>query len=99
MSGCSGLIQILHGLGHCVSLSTTMAYDFALAQLTGNTSNIVPRAIVQRKCVNLVFDNIDFNEEADVQTHVTNGIIIQKLCPDTHHMIQQQSPSLDQPSI
>ena len=27
--GCSGLINILHGLGHYVSLSSTMAYDSA----------------------------------------------------------------------
>ena len=62
ISGCSGLINILHGLGHCVSRSSTMAYDSALAQLTMNTSNIIPKEFVSGKHVNLVFDNIDFKE-------------------------------------
>ena len=44
ISGCSELIDLLHGLGHCVSQSSTMAYDSALAQLTVNTSNIVPKS-------------------------------------------------------
>ena len=43
MSGCSRLIKILSGFGHCVSLSSTMAYDTAIAQATINTSNIIPR--------------------------------------------------------
>ena len=82
MSGCSSLIKVLHGLGHCVSLSSTMSYDSALAQLTINTSNIVPKDIVPGKHVNLVFDNIDFKEDSGKQTHVTNGIIIQQVVPE-----------------
>ena len=39
ISGCSNLIKILNGLGHCVSLPATMAYDSALAQLNMNTSS------------------------------------------------------------
>ena len=79
VTGCSSLIRILNGLGHCVSLSSTMAYDSALAQLTINTSNVVPRNFVAEQCVNLVYDNIDFGEEIAKQTHVTNGIITQKM--------------------
>ena len=94
MSGCSGLINILHGLGHCVSLSSTMAYDSALAQMTINTSNIVPKDIIPGKHVNLVFDNIDFKEESNMQTHVTNGIIIQKRYPDTYYIVKQPSEIL-----
>ena len=30
------------------------------------------------KIINLVFDNINFGEEATTQTHVTNGIIVQR---------------------
>ena len=30
MTGCSSLIKISSGLGHCVSLSSTMAYDSAI---------------------------------------------------------------------
>lgn len=79
ITGCSSLINILNGLGHCVSLSSTMAYDSALAQLTINTSNIIPMEFVAEEYVNLVFDNIDFGEEISKQTHVTNGIITQKM--------------------
>ena len=79
ITGCSSLINILNGLGHCISLSSTMAYDSALAQLTINTSNVIPRNFVAEEYVNLVYDNINFGEEIAKQTHVTNGIIIQKM--------------------
>ena len=79
ITGCSKLINILNGLGHCVSLSSTMAFDSALAQLTINTSNIIPRNFVAEEYINLVFDNIDFGEEISKQTHVTNGNITQKI--------------------
>ena len=36
------------------------------------------REFVATEYVNLVYDNIDFGEEIDKQTHVTNGIITQK---------------------
>ena len=57
-----------------------MAYDSALAQLTMNASNIVPKYFIPCQFVNLVYDNIDFKEDSAQQTHVTNGIIIQKVC-------------------
>lgn len=93
MTGCSGLIKILSGLGHCVSLSSTMAYDSAIAQATINTSNIIPREFVAKEYVNLVYDNIDFGEEIAKQTHVTNGIIIQR------KSVQKQISSSDQPIL
>ena len=49
LSGCSGLIHILSGQRHCVSLSSTMAFDTALAQLAVNTSDIIPREFQQTK--------------------------------------------------
>ena len=79
ISGCSGLISMLNGLGHCVSLSSTMAYDTSLAQLTINTSDNIPRDFVANEPINLVYDNIDFQENIKEQTHVTNGIITQKI--------------------
>ncbi len=79
LSGCSGLIRILNGLGHCVSLSSTMAFDTALAQLVVNTSDIIPREFASNEPVNLVYDNIDFGEDIKKQTHVTNGIITQQI--------------------
>jgi hypothetical protein len=93
MTGCSGLIKILSGLGHCVSLSSTMAYDSAIAQATINISNIIPREFVAKEYVNLVYDNIDFGEVISKQTHVTNGIIIQR------KSVQKQISSSDQPSL
>ena len=136
ISGCSNLITLLNGFGHCVSLSSTMAYDTALAQLSLNASNVIPKRVYSRASLNvvydssgasaisegdifiyscsaqlisfevdsiskeincaeheymnkspslialaplLVYDNINFGEEAGKQTHVTNGIIIQEI--------------------
>lgn len=79
ISGCSELIRILNGFGHCVSLSSTMAFDSAIAQLVLETSDIIPREFVEGGAINLVYDNIDFGEEVTKQTHVTNGIITQKV--------------------
>ena len=69
ISGCSGLISILNGLGHCVSLSSTMGYDTALAQLTMNTSDNIPREFVAKEATNLVYDNIDFQKDVKEQTY------------------------------
>ena len=56
-----------------------MAYDSALAHLTINTSNVIPRNFVAEEYVTLVYNNIDFGEEIAKKTHVTNGIITQKM--------------------
>ena len=79
ISGCSNLIKILSGLGHCVSLPATMAHDSALAQLSMNTSSYLPKDFVKNEYVNLGYDNIDFGEEIGKQAHVTNAIITQKV--------------------
>ena len=79
ISGCASLITLLNGLGHCVSLPSTMAYDSAIAQSSIDSSSIVPKGFVPKEYVNLVYDNIDFGEEITKQTHVTNGIITQKV--------------------
>ena len=78
MSGCFALIDILSGLGHCVCLSTTMPYDAAVAQMNINSSSLIPKEFVENEAVNIVYDNIDF-EEIHKQTHVTNGIITQRI--------------------
>lgn len=46
--------------------------------------------------VNLVFDNIDFKEESNKQTHVTNGIIIQKVevCAPNARVLSSQQPAI-----
>lgn len=104
ISGCSGIIPILNGLGHCVSLSSTMAYDSALAQLNIETSDILPQEFVENLAINLVFDNIDFGEEVKKQTHVTNGIITQNVTPEKPTlskgqsvMIRKSQPTVDVP--
>ena len=79
ISGCSALIDVLNGLGHCVSLSTTMSYDAAMAQMNINSSNLIPKEFVANEAVNIVYDNIDFGEEIHKQTHVINGIITQRI--------------------
>ena len=105
ITGSSKLINILNGLGHCVSLSSTMAYDSALAQLSMNASNVVPRNFVAEKHVNLVYDNIDFGEEIAKQTHVTNGIITQKMVtksdndlPQSNTVIKKSQRTVDVPT-
>ena len=60
ITGRSSLINILNNLGHCISLSSTMAFDPSLAELTINTSNIITRNFVAHEYINLVFDDIDF---------------------------------------
>ena len=76
MSGCSSLITLLNGLGHCVSLPSTMAYESAIAQLTINSLNTIPKDFVKGEHITLVYDNIDFQEDATKQTHVTNAMSV-----------------------
>ena len=95
MSGCSSTISVLNGLGQCVSLSSTMAYDTAIAQLNIETSTIVPNEFVPNKAVNLIYhDNIDFGEEIKKQTHVTNGIFTQKIISENLQVGPQNKPNI-----
>ena len=91
LSGCSDIIRILNGLGHCVSLSSTMSYDTAIAQLVIDTTDIIPREFIASEAINLVYDNIDFGEDIKKQTHVTNGIITQKITSENHSREAQTS--------
>ena len=94
ISGCSELVRILNGLGHCVSLSSSMAYDTAIAQLTIQTLNILPREFVANEATNLVYDNIDFGEDIKKQTHVTKGIITQNITSDGQSTSTGQTPKI-----
>ena len=69
MPGCSSLINVLNGLGHSVSLSSTMAYDTAIAQVNIDTSTIIPREFVPNEAVNLVFDNIEQRDQKANSCH------------------------------
>ena len=44
-----------------------------------NTSDNIPREFLPKEAINLVYDNIDFQEHIKEQTHVTSGIITQKI--------------------
>ena len=45
LSGCSDVIRILNGLGHCVSLSSTLSYDTAIAQLAFDKTDIITETV------------------------------------------------------
>lgn len=89
MSGCSGLVTLLNGFGHCVSLSSVMGYETAIAQLNIQTSSILPAGFVSKEPINLVYDNNDFGEEITKQTHVTNGIITHRIVSEDHQPTPQ----------
>lgn len=77
ISGCSGIINILNGFGHCASHSSTLRHDTALAKMNINVRNSLPKEILPNRHTILVWDNHDFGE-AKVSTHITNGIAIQE---------------------
>ena len=76
--GCSSIIDILNGFGHCASHSSTLPHDTALAKMNIKTGNSVFKEILPNRHTILVWDNDDFGEEAKVSTHITNGIAIQE---------------------
>ena len=83
ITGSASLIDILNGLGHCVSNSILLEHDTALAtlqELKGPVS--VPSCIKPNNIATIVWDNNDFGEETATgkgTTHNTNGIIIQRI--------------------
>ena len=94
MFGCSSIISVLNGLGHCLSLSSTMAYDTAIAQFNIETSTIVCNKFVPNEAVNLIYDNIDFGKEIKKQTHLTNDIITQKIISEELQAGPQNKPNI-----
>ncbi|XP_070560592.1 uncharacterized protein [Ptychodera flava] len=80
MTGSSSLIGLLNGLGHCISHSSVLEHDTALA-LQQLHSDGLPPGFCQEVFTTLVWDNNDFGEETlsgKGTTHNTNGIIIQR---------------------
>ncbi|XP_047140035.1 uncharacterized protein LOC124815407 [Hydra vulgaris] len=81
LTGSSKLIDILNGFGHCVSSSTVIRHESALAALNVMVNTIVPCNVAKKKFTTLVYDNADFLEETlsgSGTTHVTHGICIQE---------------------
>ena len=80
LTGSAKVIDLLHKFGHTVSYSSTLQLESSLAQLRLLQQNDIPEGFHPRVHTNLVWDNIDFNEETLTgagTTHHTNGILIQ----------------------
>lgn len=80
LTGSSQLIGLLNGLGHCVSHSTVLLHDTALALKQLKENAVIPDGFQAEKFTTLVWDNNDFGEETltgSGTTHNTNGIILQ----------------------
>ena len=96
MTGSSQLIQILNGIGHSASHSSTSEHDTALAQCQLSLGELaVPKGIRDGKFTTLIWDNIDFGEETlsgKGTTHRTNRIIIQRV-DKTDTEIQEYAPT------
>ena len=76
----SKLINLLNGLGHCVSSKFALQYDTALANQELEKNSLVPEGFKKKQFTVLTFDNSDFQEETisgKGTTHCTSGIIIQ----------------------
>ena len=82
MTGSASVISLLNGLGHCMSHSYVLSHETALAQLNISMDSAVPPGFVMNVPTTLAWDNDDFCEETKSgkgTTHITGGIIIQRL--------------------
>lgn len=68
-SGSSKVIDILNGLGHCISHSSVLEYDTALAEMRLQTVDSLPIGLKHNLFTTLVWDNIDFSEETNWTWH------------------------------
>ena len=57
-TGSSRLMNLLHGLGHCSSLTTVKRHDTALAQYEIDSNDSIPTGFTKGKFTTLVWDNI-----------------------------------------
>lgn len=75
------LIDILSGFGHCVSSTTVINHETALAIVNSKDTVDLPVGVIPDRFTTFVYDNADFNEETlsgKGSTHVANGICIQR---------------------
>ena len=80
ITGSAKAIKLLNGFGHCVSYSSVLALDTALATANLNNPSLVPKSMETGKFTITVWDNCDFLEETESgggTTHIVNGIQIQ----------------------
>ncbi|XP_028395413.1 uncharacterized protein LOC114519473 [Dendronephthya gigantea] len=81
LTGSSKLIDIVSGLGHCISPKAVIDYDSDLARYRAQQSSVIPRGF-SGSFTTCVFDNNDINEETlsgKGTTHCTTGIVIQRM--------------------
>lgn len=81
LTGCSKLIDIISGLGHCMSSQAIINYDSDLTKYRSLQKLLIPHAF-QKSFATCVFDNNDFNEQTLTgkgTTHCTTGIIVQRV--------------------
>ncbi|GBM17909.1 hypothetical protein AVEN_108996-1 [Araneus ventricosus] len=95
VTGSARIINMLNGLGHCISHSAVLEYDTELAEMQLNSVDCLPVGIVSNKFATFVWDNIDFCEETVTghgTTHSTNGITVQsKMAGDLDNNIYLKS--------
>ena len=75
------LIDILNGFGHCVSSTTVINHETALAIVNSKDSVEFPVGVIPKRFTTFVYDNADFNEDTlsgKGTTHVANSICIQR---------------------
>ena len=77
LTGSEKLINLLSGLGHCVSHSSVLRLDSSLAEISVFANSELPQNVITGKFATIVVDNADFAEEVKKQTHITNMILIQ----------------------
>ena len=80
LTGSQTVVDIVSGLGHCVSSSSAVDYDSALAQYRGEADGIVPFGF-ESIFTSLVVDNNDFKEQTlsgKGTTHCTTGLAMQR---------------------
>ena len=81
LSGSSELVGLLNGFGYCVSQTSVLEHDTALAlQEIEKGSSKLPSTLEKSSYTTLVWDNNDFGERTlsgKGTTHNTNGIAVQ----------------------
>ena len=95
LTGSAQVIDILNKFGHSVSYSSTLQLESGLAQLRLQQKDHIPEGFHPQVHTNLVWDNIDFNEETVTgsgTTHHTNGIMIQS-------NVNRNDQSFSRPSV
>ncbi|XDV11366.1 hypothetical protein PO909_000329 [Leuciscus waleckii] len=88
LTGSSQLLDILSRLGHCISTSSTIGFETALAEYQLATGTDIPKCMSKQHPTVLVWDNIDFGEETlsgRGTTHHTNGIMVQSKMKSEDH--------------